>query len=130
MPENPVSKSKDVYCKIMETLGEDLSKTIILDNSLTAFAYNMSNGIPILSYFDQQDDTELEKLLPVLDSLRKEEDVRPHIETMFELGQVVDNVILLLDTLRDNVGLERMKSFLEDSTVSLETLVKASIKLN
>jgi Dullard-like phosphatase family protein len=41
----------------------DLSRTVIVDNKLISFAYQIENGIPILPFYGDKNDTELKYLL-------------------------------------------------------------------
>jgi CTD small phosphatase-like protein 2 len=73
------------YLKDLRVLNRDLARTVIVDNSPSAFALQQENGIPIDSWFDDQSDTELLKLLDLVQVLSRAEDARVILRKQFNL---------------------------------------------
>ena len=72
---------KCVYVKDLSRLGRDLTKTLIIDNIADNYELQPENGINILSWFNNMQDTELQKLEPILKMFVESRvpDVRPVI---------------------------------------------------
>lgn len=81
------------YLKDLNILGRSLDKVVIVDNSFQAFGYNIDNGIPIESWFNDENDCELLKLVPFLRHLKDVNDVRPYIRQAFHLREFVDAIV-------------------------------------
>uniref|UniRef100_A0A915N0G9 FCP1 homology domain-containing protein n=1 Tax=Meloidogyne javanica TaxID=6303 RepID=A0A915N0G9_MELJA len=66
------------YIKDLSILGRDLSKTVIIDNCLQSFAYQIDNGIPIESWKSH---------IPLLGG----QDVRPRIRERYRIHDILNN---------------------------------------
>lgn len=77
------------FLKDLNVLGRDLSKCVLVDNSPHAFGYQVDNGIPIESWFDDPNDTELLKLERFLRTLHGVKDTRTVIRKTFKTHQLI-----------------------------------------
>ena len=69
-----------VFIKDLKRLNRSLKDIIILDNSPMAYAFDVDNGLPILSWFDNRDDKELIRVQQILKFLSYVDDVRKYIK--------------------------------------------------
>ena len=76
---------RGMFVKDLNVLGRDMAQTVIVDNSLIAFAMNLANGIPILGWFNDPHDRELYGLFEFLQRLQQVPDVRPCLQAIYKL---------------------------------------------
>ena len=67
---------KDIYVKDLRILNRDLSKTIIVDNSAYSFGFQPENGVLVLPFKGEKDDSEFLMLGEYLTHLMKFDDFR------------------------------------------------------
>jgi CTD small phosphatase-like protein 2 len=77
------------FLKDLTILGRDLRRAVLVDNSPHAFGYQVDNGIPIESWFDDPEDRELLKLERFLRTLHGKEDVRDVVREKFQTYRLV-----------------------------------------
>ncbi|KAJ3108536.1 hypothetical protein HDU97_000818 [Phlyctochytrium planicorne] len=61
---------KGNYVKDLGQLGRDIKDVIILDNSPASYIFHPTNAVPISSWFNDVNDTELLDLIPFLEDLK------------------------------------------------------------
>ena len=80
-----------IYIKDLRIFSNrKLSDMVIVDNAAYSFAYQIDNGIPIISWHDDREDKEMLNLIDYLQSLVEVEDIREvnfetfHLRTFYE----------------------------------------------
>ena len=72
--------------------GDQLKRTVLVDNNPLSFLANPENGILVSSFYDDPKDTTLPAVLDLLHELNDEEDVRPTLDARFGLRQALDEL--------------------------------------
>lgn len=66
----------NMYVKDLRILNRNLSETIIIDNAVESFLFQVNNGINIESWYGDDDDIELLNVLETLLTIKDVADVR------------------------------------------------------
>ena len=74
----------NAFVKDLTRLGRPMTDVIIVDNSPIAFMFQPENAIPCISWYDDMNDTELDRIATLLEKLAFEEDVRKIIKKIFK----------------------------------------------
>lgn len=75
-----------VYVKDLRILKNiNMKNTVIIDNSVLSFAFQLENGIPVLPFYDNKEDEEFKFLINYLNHLSKVDDIREENKNNFKL---------------------------------------------
>ena len=77
-----------IYIKELKRLNRDLKDIIIVDNSPSAYSFDVESGLPISSWYEDKNDNELEIILPILEFLSQVDDVRDYISLFVENNEI------------------------------------------
>ena len=80
----------DVYIKDLRVLNRDLKTVLIVDNAPYAFAAQLSNGYPIIPFYDNKEDQELEDVTRYLLEIKDVDDVRVANKQKFQLQDLAE----------------------------------------
>ncbi|CAI2382456.1 unnamed protein product [Moneuplotes crassus] len=117
--------------RIFEPMGYNLKDVILVDNATHCFGFQVTNGIPMVPFYDSSEDREMIHLLHYLQKISKAHDVRPILEKTFLLPKLRKNTILesiegvieqRVEEVDDDFFLEnQIHTFEEDKTLSRGT---------
>ena len=86
-----VQTPEGLYVKDLRVIrNRELKDMVLVDNSVYSFAYQIDNGIPIISYYDDPRDEELVHLIGYLQIVAESDDVRCNNREAFELYKLGD----------------------------------------
>ncbi|CAI2387072.1 unnamed protein product [Moneuplotes crassus] len=103
------------FVKDLSKLGRDLKDCVIIDNTPNCYRLQKRNALPILSWFEDPRDRELDKLLPILKKLAKVEDVRPYIKKLVNSNAInFDKIYRVFRNVNEHDSLKRSFSFRSD----------------
>lgn len=77
------------YVKDLQKLNRSLNRTVLVDNNAFCFLPQLSNGIPISSFYDDPSDNALQYLTVFLRQIEEEADVRPILNQSFDLQNLL-----------------------------------------
>jgi len=73
---------KGNYVKDMARLGRDLKHCFIIDNSPSSYLFHTDIAIPCESWYDDEHDTELLDLIPILEAITKVDNVGAYLQSI------------------------------------------------
>jgi len=77
------------YVKDLQKLNRSLNRIVLVDNNAFCFLPQLSNGIPISSFYDDPNDNALQFLTVFLRQIEEEPDVRPVLNQSFDLQNLL-----------------------------------------
>lgn len=79
-------EGKTFYIKDLRILKDvSLKDMVIIDNSVLSFAFHLDNGIPILPYYNGEEEIEMENLCKLLLKLSDCDDIKLQLHNLIEL---------------------------------------------
>lgn len=117
----------DIYLKDLRILGRDLKNVLIVDNAPYAFAAQISNGYPIIPFYDYKDDKELLKLEEYLNVIAKVEDITEVNRAKFKLHEIAEEDATKYAKYCQDTAEEHYKE-LSTANIDIQTQIKSFYK--
>jgi len=73
---------KGNFVKDMSRLGRELKHILIIDNSPTSYLFHPENALPCETWYDDERDTELLQLIPILENISKVDNVCNYLQSI------------------------------------------------
>lgn len=66
----------------------NLKDVILIDNAVFSYAFQISNGVPMMPFYSDKDDIEMIHLTKYLERLSHFDDIRPQISATFQIEEM------------------------------------------
>jgi hypothetical protein len=87
-------EGQTIYIKDLRIIKNvPLENMVIIDNSVLSFAFHLENGIPILPYYSNKDDTEMDTLSKYLGKLAKFDNITVNNGATFNLNFLMEEAV-------------------------------------
>ena len=118
---------KGVYIKDLRNIGRELKNIIIIDNNPASYLKNEDNGIPILTWYDDMNDNELMKLIPLLKYLANVDDVRPVIRRIVDRKNNIIDFNIVNEIIEGNNNINNYNEKDHNNNEINYTMIKSKI---
>lgn len=81
---------------------------VIIDNSPASYAFHPENAVPVQSWFDDANDTELIEIIPFLEKLAKVDNVYPLLRTYHGSSRSGQNQSIMMNNDNGNFVVDRL----------------------
>ena len=123
--------SNGIYIKDLKIFDRKLNNMIIIDNNPLSYDNNIDNGIPILSWYEDINDNELLKLLPILKYMSNSNvyDVRTIINQFVDRNTNKIDYIAINRIISINIGSEQKENnYLNCNSLTIENKYRNNYK--
>ncbi|CAD8077351.1 unnamed protein product [Paramecium sonneborni] len=90
--ESCILTSGGIHVKDLRILNRNLERMVIIDNSACNFSWQIDNGVPIIPFYDNQLDDELNHLYRYLFGMKEWQDVREYNRKYLQLYRYTGNI--------------------------------------
>ena len=102
-----------IYIKDLKKLNRNLKDLVIVDNSPLAYSFDIDNGLPIKTWYEDKNDIELFKISEILEFLSKTVDVRNYIKKFVKKNEIqYEEALNLIKTIENKKVKIENKSFI------------------
>lgn len=117
--KNPDFPDKTLYIKDLRIIKNiPLENMVIIDNSVLSFAFHLENGIPILPFYSNKEDIEMNNLKDYLNSLAHLDNLASNNGAALNLRGLLEEAVKESENDTENVDIETKDNSSNTSTTN------------